>query len=386
MPRFFVLAALMFSVGALSQTPAPVAAPPPAPLLSHEVHADDTITFRYAAPSATAVQVSIDAYPKPLSMTKDADGVWAVTTPALPPEYYGYRFIQDGLDKLDPLNSDTLQNYVSLGDVVLVPGHPAKPWELTAAPHGRVDHHLYTTHVAKNLAENQEAYVVYTPPGYDAKHKGGYPVLYLLHGWSDTETGWTANGHADLILDRMLSESKAVPMIIVMPLRYGNLNFVTHGFQVWQEPAKVSENTDLYSKMLLTEIIPAVDHEYNVAPGRENRAIAGLSMGGLESLTIGLNHPEEFAYVGGMSAAVFGGNTSAFEKEIPHADAKKADLKLLWIACGKTDGLFASNQEFIEWTKTKGFAPVAVETPGAHTWLTWRINLLQLTPLLFQKN
>jgi enterochelin esterase-like enzyme len=332
------------------------------------------------------VQVETDAFPKPLPMTKDASGVWTVTTVALPPEYYGYKFVQDGVSKLDPVNPDTIQNYVSLGDVVLVPGHPAEPWELTAVRHGRVDHHLYTTHVAENLPENQEPYVVYTPSGYDATKKGGYPVLYLLHGWSDTEDGWTAFGHADLILDSLVSESKAVPMIVVMPQGYGNLRFVERGFGVWREPAKVTENTDLYSKMLLTEIMPAVEREYNVAPGRANRAIAGLSMGGLESLTIGLNHPEEFAYVGGMSAAVFGGKSGAFERDIPHADAKKADLRLLWVACGQTDGLFPSNQEFIAWAKTKGFEPVAVETPGAHTWLTWRTNLLQLAPLLFQKN
>lgn len=348
------------------------------------MNADDTITFRYAAPSASSVLLGIDAYLKPLAMAKDAEGVWSVTTPVLPPEYYQYRFIADGVTKLDPLNPNTVKNYVFLADSVLIPAHPAAPWELNDMPHGRVDHYLYTTHVAKNLPENQEAYVVYTPPGYDAQRKGGYPVLYLLHGWSDTQDAWVSNGHANAILDSLLANGKAVPMIVVMPEGYGDLDFVTHGDQVWGDRAKVNQNVDLYSKMLLMEIVPAVEREYDVAPGRDKRAIAGLSMGGLESLTIGLNHANEFAYVGGLSSAVFGGDQGAFDRDIPNLDAKKADLRLLWIACGKTDTLFADNQKFIAWTKVKGFAPVTVETEGAHTWLTWRANLLQLAPLLFQ--
>jgi enterochelin esterase-like enzyme len=386
MSRILVFAALLFSIGASAQGPVATTTPPP--LMSHQVNPDRTITFRYAAPSASAVLVGIDAYPKPLPMTKDAAGIWSVTTPVLPPEYYGYGFVEDGVAKLDPLNSNTLQNYVSLGDAVLIPGRPAEPWELTSLPHGRVDHTFYTTHVAKHLPENQEPYVVYTPPGYDPRHKGGYPVLYLLHGWSDTETGWTANGHADLILDRLMAEGKAVPMIIVMPLGYGDLEFVEHGFGVWKEPAKIGENLEPYSKMLLTEILPAVESSYNVAPGRENRAIAGLSMGGLESLTIGLNHPEEFAYVGGMSSAIFGsdkaGDEAVFEADIPKLEAKSAKLRLLWVGCGKADGLIRANRDFVAWTKAKGFDTVAVETEGAHTWLTWRDNLVQLAPLLFR--
>jgi enterochelin esterase-like enzyme len=325
----------------------------------------------------------MDAYPRPLTMTKGPNGVWSVTTGVLPPEYYEYHFVEDGVDKLDPLNPNTIENYASLGDIVLVPSQPPAPWELTDIPHGHVDHHLYTTQVGKNLPENQESYVVYTPPGYDANHKGGYPVLYLLHGWSDTANGWIGNGHADLILDSLLAEKKAAPMIVVMPQGYGDLDFVTRGFGVWHDPAKVSENVDLFAKMLLSEIVPAVEREYNVALGRDNRAITGLSMGGLESLTIGLNHPDQFAYVGGMSSAVFGGKDAMFETAMPNLDARKASLRLLWVACGKADGLFAANQEFIAWTKANGFETVGVETSGAHTWLTWRDNLLQLAPLLF---
>ena len=382
MSKSFFLTTLLLTVGAAAQAP-----PAPLAFQSHQVNPGDTITFRYAAPSAKAVEVAVDAYLKPLPMTKGADGLWSLTTAVLPPEIYQYRFIEDGVTKLDPFNSDTVKNFVSLSDMMLLPAHPPAPWELTEIPHGQIDHYLYTTHVAKNLPENQEGYVVYTPPGYDAKHKGGYPVLYLLHGWSDSEDAWISNGRANYILDSLLASSKAVPMIIVMPEGYGDMTFLRNGWSVWSNQHQIVENLQLYSQMLLTEIVPAVEGGYNVAPGRDNRAIAGLSMGGLESLSIGLNHPEEFAYVGGMSSAIFGAkghNTAAFESLIPNLDAKKANLQLFWVACGKTDGLFAANKDFIAWTKTKGFDPVIVETEGAHTWLTWRPNLLQLAPMLFR--
>jgi enterochelin esterase-like enzyme len=378
--RPVALAALLCSVVSVAQTPRQ----PPVAIQSHEVNANSTITFRYTAPSATKVTLSIDASRKQLPMTRDADGVWSVTTLPLPPEFYNYGFYEDGRLRTDPLNPAFVRNLVTPGSVALLPGTPPAPWELANVPHGRVDHHTYTTHIAQNLPQNQESYVVYTPPGYDPTHKGGYPVLYLLHGWSDTEYAWTEEGHADAILDRLLAGGKVVPMIVVMPLGYGDFDFAMEGFKSWHQPVTVSDNVELYSKMLLAEIAPAVEHEYNVAPGRENRAIAGLSMGGLESLTIGLSHTGEFAWVGGMSAAVFDASDSMFEGYLPDLNAKKANLRLLWIACGKTDGLITGNRQFIAWTKTKGFEPVAVETSGAHTWLTWRDNFVALAPLLFK--
>jgi enterochelin esterase-like enzyme len=380
MIRAVVLAFLLSCTLSVAQT----APGKPAAINSHEVNADNTITFRYKAPQATRASLSIDAFPKPLAMTLEADGVWSVTTPVLPAEYYQYHFTVNGLSRTDPLNPDTVRNVLSPGNFVLLPGHPAAVWELSAVPHGRVDHHLYTTHIAKNLPENQEAYVVYTPPGYDAKRKGGYPVLYLLHGWSDTEYAWTEGGHAHYILDKLLADGKIVPMVVVMPLGYGDYDFVTNGFKVWSEQGHVTENVDLYGKMLLTEIVPAVEEEYNVSHDRTQHAIAGLSMGGLESLTIGLNHSDDFAWVGGMSAAVFNADEKLFAAYVPKLDAKKANLKLLWIACGRTDGLIKGNREFVAYVKEKGFTPVAVETEGAHTWLTWRDNLVTLAPLLFR--
>ena len=373
-------AACLLCNSALSaQTPAAPSAP--RVLQKTAVNPDGSITFRYSAPGATHVSVSLDALPRPLPMTRDEQGVWSVTTAVLPAEIYAYSFHVDGVTVLDPLNGQVIPSLTSAGNNITVPAQPPAPWELTDIPHGRVDHHLYSTHVGRNLPANQEGYVVYTPPGYDPARKGGYPVLYLLHGWSDNEDGWTAVGHANLILDTLIASGRAVPMIVVMPLGYGDYDFVTHGFSIWQDPAKVDANTALFSQLLLSEIVPAAEREYNIARGRENHAIAGLSMGGLESLTVGLNHTAQFAWIAGMSSAIHGEH---FDEHTTQLDPAKANLRLLWVACGTSDGLLQPNRDFVAWAKAKGLPVTAVETSGGHTWLVWRDDLLRLAPLLFR--
>ena len=154
---------------------------------------------------------------------------------------------------------------------------------------------------------------------------------------------------------------------------------------MWQKPALVDENTNLYSDMLLDEILPAVEREYDVAKDRNHRAIAGLSMGGLESLTVGLKHHDQFAYVVGMSSAIHGEHFDEHFPELATGDAAKtANLKLLWVACGTEDGLIKPNRDFVVWAKSKGLPITPVETPGQHTWLVWRGNLLTVAPLLFR--
>jgi enterochelin esterase-like enzyme len=353
------------------------------PLNSHEVHSDGSITFHYLNAGAKEVAVGLDIYAKPLAMTHGDGDVWSVTTPPLPPEIYGYNFTVDGVEQMDPLNNNVNFNYAFLGNKVLVPGPTPMPWELTSIPHGRTDHHVFTSHVAKNLPEDQSAYVVYTPPGYDAKKSGGYPVLYLLHGWSDIEIAWDEVAHANYILDSLIHSGKAVPMIVVMPLGYGDLRFVQDGWGVWQQPAKVIENTALFSQELLTEVMPAVNSEYNTAKGRDNTAIAGLSMGGLESLSTGLNNLQTFGWVVGMSSAIIGGD---FDKMLPGIQTASAPKpRLLWVACGTEDRLITANRAFVAWAKEKNLNPVAVETPGLHTWEVWRDNLVHVAPLLFKK-
>ena len=378
--KLLLLAALAPALYASAQQPA-------IPLKSHEVNADNTITFRYSGPTAAKVLVNSDAFLVSQPMTKGADGTWTFTTAPLPPQYYSYSFSVDGVTELDPFNPITVQNSDTLPAIyyiaskVLVPGTPPMPWELTAVPHGSVTHHNYTTHIVKDLPTNQSGYTVYTPPSYDPKKKGGYPVLYLLHGWSDVESGWTNDGHADLILDNLIAAGKAVPMIVVMPRGYGAEDFAKHPISIWGNSALVKQNLDLFTQAFETEVMPTVEREYNIARGRENHAIAGLSMGGLEATTIGLNHTDQFAWIAGFSSALIG---ATFDERIPNIDARKADLRLLWVACGVSDQLITPNRAFVAWAKAKGLPVTAVETPGRHTFVVWRDNLAHLAPLLFQ--
>lgn len=376
----FALAVLCCAAAVAQERSSPAPLPP-----SREVHADGSVTFRLLAPGAHKVELTSDAVAKPLPMTADDAGLWSVTTAALSPEVYGYTFTVDGRTTLDSRNAAVRPNIVNPSSEVLVPSTPAAPWELTGLPHGRLVRHVYTTHVAQNLPADQEPYVVYEPPGYEPKKKGGYPVLYLLHGWSDDANGWSSVGRANLILDSLLAANKAVPMLIVMPLGYGDYTFVTGPFSVWQHPESVDHNTSLYEQMLLTEIVPAVERDYNVAKGREHRAISGLSMGGLETLTVGLHHPEMFAYVAGMSSAIHGEHFDEHFPALASGDAaRKTNYKLLWVGCGTGDGLIQPNRDFVVWAKNKGLPVTAVETPGQHTWLVWRDYLLTVAPLLFR--
>ncbi len=329
--------------------------------------------------------VGTDAVYKPLTMVKDANGIWSATTPPLKPERYSYSFRVDGVQNLDPLNSTVLPNILSLSSGILVPGSVPQPWEMQTIPHGTLARHLYTTQAARNLPLNQEPYVVYTPPGYDPKLAGGYPTLYLLHGWSDNAEGWTAVGQAQLILDSLLSQGRIVPMVVVMPQGYGDYHFVNTGHDVWNDPAKVDDNVFLYAQMLTGEILPAVERDYNVGKDGAHRAIAGLSMGGLEALRIGLTQPDMFHYVVGMSSALHG---EEFDGHFPSMAAgyaaSRAKLNLLWVACGTDDALITPNRHFVTWAKGKGLPITAVETPGQHTWLVWRANLIAVAPLLFR--
>ena len=371
-------------VAALLAFSAPLSLSPQAParFRSTDIHPDRSVTFSYKNAAATSVALSLEGVAKPIPMEKDdAAGVWSVTTQPLAPEIYSYHFEVDGNRQLDPLNPHTTLNLVSISNQITVPGDTPQPWEDTNVPHGTLHHHIYTTAIVLGLPENQNAYFVYTPPGYDEKSKKPYPVLYLLHGWSDSDSGWSAVGHANLILDNLLAAGKIKPMIVVMPLGYGDIAFVrNHG--VWDDPAVIDHNTDLFSKALLTEVLPRVESEYHAAKDRNDRAIAGLSMGGLESVQIGLTHTDKFAWIGGFSSAVHNLN---FTEKFASLDPKTADLHLLWIACGTEDSLIEPNRKLVVFLKTKEMPVTPIETPGLHTWLVWRDNLINFAPLLFQQ-
>src|SRR5580693_6681152 len=369
----------LFGVLAAGQDKPTQAPPPqrPAPIISPEVHADGSVTFRLRDPNAVEVKLGLEGA-EPVPMKKDDGDGWSVTTAPLAPDYYGYEFIADGERMLDPSNHLLVPNLLTPGNAVHVPGPLSLPWELNDVPHGEIHHHFYLSAVA----EDDRDYYVYTPPGYDPVAMKTYPVLYLLHGFSDDASGWTAVGHANVIFDNLIAQGKIKPMIVVMPLGYGTMEMVRLGWKAWEHPDTRQKNFANFQKALLTEVMPRAESEYRIARDRNLRAIAGLSMGGSESLLTGLNNLDKFSWVGAFSS---GGIPDDFQKDFPSLDAKaNQQLHLLWIACGTEDHLITVNRALREWLKTKGVKATEIETPGMHTWMVWRRNLAEFAGLLFR--
>lgn len=332
------------------------------PIVSPVVNADRTATFRLRSPNALKVEVAIEGN-KAFALTKDEKGIWSGTSEALPPDMYGYTFRVDGVGTIDAVNGDMKTNALNPSNVFVIPGEKPEPWEITDIPHGTVHHHFFASKVA---AENRDFYV-YTPPGYDAGKR--YPLLVLLHGYSDLADGWTTVGKANLIFDRLIAGGKK-PFVVVMPLGYGySVKDLKAG--TVRAAGNFVKNTEGFEKSLLEEVLPIAEKAYKVSDKANERAIAGLSMGGAETLYVGLRHMDRFAWIGAMSSApmLFGKPEEAFPTL---SEKDNARIKLLWIACGKSDGLVAANRSFVEWLNTKKITNKYVETEGAHTWLVWR--------------
>jgi enterochelin esterase-like enzyme len=363
----------------------PIAPTPTRLYDSHQVHADKSITFRLDAPNAQRVDLVTDIDGTILPLARSEEGLWIVTTSPLSPALYAYAFSVDGVDQPDPRNPWMKPNLLSNASMVLVPGTPAQPWELADVAHGTVHSHVYTTAAVEGLPANQSRYVVYTPADYASQPTAQYPVLYLLHGWSDWETSWIQVGQAHLIFDALIASGKAVPMVVVMPLGYGQMRFVQSGYGVWQDPTAVAENLRHFQEALLNEILPHVEAGYNIRRDCEGRAIAGISMGGLESLLIGLSHTDQFAWIGGFSSALTHFDSLQGQALPPDLNTRTADLRRLWIACGTEDPLLAANQRSIAWLEMQGLPVTVAETPGGHVWPVWRNNLVQFAPLLFRQ-
>jgi enterochelin esterase family protein len=379
MGQFFGCGLLAVAVlGEISALQTPAAQP--ALFVSPEVRADNRVTFRFRDPNAKTVVLRLEGQSQTMAMEKEKDdqGVWSVTTAPLDPDYYGYSFVADGIALMDPANSLLKPNLLGPQSVVHVAGPASLPWEVNDVPHGEIHHHFYRS----SVAGDDRDYYVYTPPGYDAKTKKPYPVLYLLHGFSDDSSGWTAVGRANVILDNLIARGKANPMIVVMPLGYGIMEMVQHGWGVWSNTELRDRNFAKFREALLTELIPRVESEYAASKDRTARAVAGLSMGGAESLLTGLNAIDKFAWIGAFSA---GGIPEDFAQDFPGLDANASQrLRLLWIACGTEDGLIKVNRNLRGWLKSKGVQVKEIETPGAHTWMVWRRNLADFAPLLFR--
>jgi enterochelin esterase family protein len=383
--KYVFLAAMVLSQALAIPAQTTTSKPAP-PLLSHEVHADRSVTFRFNNDSAKHVELNLEGVPKPLQMIKGEGGVWSYTTKSLAPEIYYYSFLVDGESRIDPKNHRIAENLVyPASSILVVKGETPQLWDETDVPHGTLHTHRFTSKVALGLPANQEEVVIYTPPGFDPHAAKPYPVLYLMHGFSGAAEGWTKDQRANFIFDNLLAAGRIKPMVVVMPLAYGDWSVVENGFPR-NDPAAaaavVDRNTQLFMSMLTGEIMPMAESAYNIARDPEGRAIAGLSMGGLESLEIGLLNPDKFAWIGGFSSGV---GFLDYDHKLAALDPKTADLKLLWIACGTEDSLIEPNRKMIAFLKAKGMPVTQVETPGLHVSLVWRDNLIHFAPLLFQK-
>ncbi|RYG30036.1 esterase [bacterium] len=368
-----LLALIVATNGGFNMASAPVQQQ--ARLVSPEVREDRTIVFRYRSPNAQKVVVNLEGQ-SALPMTKDANGVWSATSRAAAPDIYGYSFNVDGQENFDPLNPEIKVNLLYVSNMVTVPGRPAENWEVQDVPHGELHRHFYKS----GVIGDQRDYFVYTPPGYRSGKKK-LPVLYLLHGFSDTAEAWTTVGKGHVIMDNLIAQGKAQPMVVVMTLGYGVPDFVNPKRP--RDRAMSVDNVTKYRDALMGEVIPAVEKEYRVSPRREDRAIAGLSMGGGESLFTGLSRLDRFAYIGAFSSA--GLPTDKPEDALPKLDpATVKSTKLVWMACGTEDGLISFQRGFSEWLKKNGFPIVTKETPGGHTWLLWRRYLAEYAGMLFR--
>ena len=384
----FVLLVAAVSVLALSR--AGMAQPATPAVVSPEAHPDGTVTFRLRAPNAQRVTVNGDFWGrKSFPMTNDptlGNGVWAVTTPPLEPDLYAYTFNMDGATLVDPVNTFVRVGAWAYMSQVYVPGPRAAFLAVRDVPHGTLHEHWY-----HNKELNTERRVlVYTPPGYSSSKT--YPVLYLLHGMSDDEGFWTSVGRANFIMDNLLAEARTKPALIVMPFGHASRTPPGRGAGGGRGAAAGAPATrggavfgiSMLENDLNQNVIPLVERQYHVGKKPTQRAIAGLSMGGAQSLNIGLNNPDRFAYVAAFSSAIFGNSETNFASFL--ADPKKSNksFKLLWIGCGQSDTLLDGNRTFEALLTSKGIKHEWVTTPGyAHEWTLWRHYLHDVLPKLF---
>ncbi len=348
--------------------------PPPKP--AYTVNPDRTVTFSLRAPDASVIKVSGDFVTGAQEMKKAEDGSWNFTTAALKPSVYNYTFSIDGVRDIDPANP-----MVKLGDrssesMFEVPGDKPTFYDIQPVPHGTVHISYYDSKAAGAL----RSMLVYTPPGYEAG-KNKLPVLYLLHGSGDTEFGWVTVGRANLIMDNLIAEGKAKPMIVVMPYGRPTGDVMLIPAKAGQAAQQQNQNT-LFGDDLLQDVIPYVEKTYRVSAKADDRALAGLSMGGGQTLQIGLAHLDTFHYIGAFSAAVRGNVEETYKDFLSDPTANKK-LKLSYIAVGKTDGLFAPNQAFSEALNKHEIKHAFVPSEEGHVWRNWRDYLAAFAPQLF---
>ena len=357
-----------------------------APVVSPEVNPDNTVTFRYRNPKAVRVQVSGDFIKgnARVDMMEGADGVWTYTTPEpLEGELYLYDFYVDGERRNDPsnmyLNRD-IATWTNFFTMSAREGDKGWYYETHDTPHGTVSKVWYES---KKLGANRRL-SVYTPAGYETG-KAKYPVLYLLHGSGGDEDAWLELGRTVQILDNLIAEGKARPMIVVMPngVYYNNAapGYAVNMFQPTMANSRSDSTVEIENSF--DEVINFVESRYRVAKGAQNRAVAGLSMGGRQSCAISRSHPGTFGYVGMFSGVVLAGNAEQEAALAAQMDPKIAP-KLYWIGVGCDDGVKVNSLKLKEYCEQKGYPVEYYESEGGHIWRNWRIYLTIFAQKLFK--
>jgi enterochelin esterase family protein len=345
--------------------------------ISPVVNPDHTVTFRLSAPQADSVRLNASFPGGSVMMEKGADGVWSFTSKSLAPDVYAYSFAVNGVNMIDPSNPDIHRSIVPGSSLLLIPGNPPAFYEERDVPRGRVTYH----HHRSTTFGDERGYCVYTPPDYDAKPGVRYPVLYLFHGYTDTEETWRTTGRANVILDNLIAEGKAVPMIVVMPYGYIGVTQKSGTGEVGDLIDWIVQVTPAWDSYIVKELLPRVEREYRVKSGPANRAVAGLSMGGEQALYVGLHNIGTFGYLGAFSSAV---STNFRAGLLDRPEAVNKALRLFWIGCGTEDYLYHRNTEFISALDAKGIRHTDRITGGQHEWRLWREYLHEFASLLFR--
>ena len=372
-----------------------------APVVSPEINDDNTVTFRLKAPSIMKVQITGDFLPTEkiqtpygefdgpgvVDLTMGKDGIWEYTTPTpLSPELYSYSFLVNDLKMMDPSNVYSIRDVASTTNVFIIGGDRANLYQVNKVPHGTVSRMWYTS---PQLGIDRRM-TVYTPAGYETNGKK-YPVLYLLHGMGGDEEAWMALGRTSQILDNLIAQGKAEPMIVVMT----NGNAALEAAPGESSLGMVAPNMQLPKTMdgsfelAFPEVVDFIDNNFRTVKCKSGRAIAGLSMGGFHSLHISKQYPDMFDYIGLYSAAIMPNQGvksivyDNFETKLKTQFDKNPAL--YWIAIGNKDFLYQANTEYCKLLDEKGYPYTYLETEDGHIWKNWRIYLTEFTPLLFKQ-
>lgn len=362
--------------------------PPRGPfVISPQVLPDKKVTFRYLAPSAKEVKLGGSQFgANQLPMIKDSIGIWSVTVGPIRPDIYPYSFVVDGVTVMDPANEDFFPNERFKASLVDVPGFTPLVHAMRDVPHGSVNYEYYPS-----VQGTTGSLVIYTPPGYDKDPSKKYPVFYLISGTTDTEETWFKVGHTNLILDNLIAEGKAKPMIIVMP--YGNPAAKIAEQNGGAKPADPigRESPDAMSRMrsfeedMIKNIIPYVDKNYRTIPNKDNRAIGGFSRGGGQTLRVAFWNMDKFSWICCYSAYLPPQEMeSNFQSIVSDPDKTNKQLKLLWVSVGNEDFLYNDTAGFLNYLTSKKINYKSLITGGGHTWMNTKVFLAETAQLLFK--